>query len=738
MTRGEGADQELKGAQMHIGTHRSLVQFFSLATLLAVGPATLYAAPDDSAPAALDEVVVTAQKRPEKLQDVPITISAFDAATLDREGITSVAELGLLVPGLVYTDVVGYGLPYLRGVGTSATGPGFENPVATYVDGVYYASQIGALVSLNNVASVEVDKGPQGTLFGRNATGGAIQVHTLDPSDHFSGVAELGYGNYNTQEGQLYVTGPLAPGLSANLALSYRDQRDGYGKNLFNGDDVDRFENGTVRGKIKYTPGDATTIILTLDMERGSGVPTVYPAPGTIPQFGPPIAANPRDLYGSPEPFSHTAQGGVALSVEQQIGSLTLTNLAAFRHTIFDAEFDSTLTAVPGTTFILQGDEPHSQATEELQLASAPGSAFDWIVGAYLYWEHAGDGEATLIAGDSFTTFGVPGGLTQAPNDLTYSAALYGQTTYHFTSATSGTLGLRYTDEYKDDQFVQVTPAFDQTEIFKNHINFLDPSWRLALQHDFSPGMMTYGSYSRGFKSGGYNDGTPYYPEKLDAFEVGLKTISFQDTLRVNAAAFYYKYQDIQTVSYPDGSLIIANGAGAQIYGLDLDGSWAATHDLRFSASAEYLFSKFTSFPNGACSVPLGSDIVDGVQLGYGTAYESCNNTGRRVPKTPDVTLSTAVDYSRQLPFGKFAANVSYSYNSGYYGEADNRLYQPSYGVVDAFVGLSTSDDTLRVRFYGKNLTDKLYSTFIASESNGDNVQWAPPRTYGVTVTKKF
>ena len=722
---------------MHFGTRVSLVQL-SLATLLSMSSGAIHAAVVDAEPAGLEEVVVTAQKRPEKLQDVPITINAFDAATLDREGITSVADLGLVVPGLVYTDVVGYGLPYLRGVGTSATGPGFENPVATYVDGVYYASQVGALVSLNNVASVEVDKGPQGTLFGRNATGGAIQVHTLDPSDHFGGVGELGYGNYNTQEGQLYVTGPLASNLSANLALSYRDQRDGYGRNLFNGDDLDRFENGTIRGKLKYTPSDATTIILTGDMERGSGVPTVYPAPGTIPQFGPPIPANPRDEYGSPQPFSHTAQGGVALSVEQKIGSLTLTNLAAFRHTIFDAEFDSTLTALPGTTFILQGDEPHSQASEELSLASAPGSTFEWIVGTYLYWEHAGNGEATLIAGDSFTTFGVPGGLTQAPNDYTYSAALYGQTTYHFSSATSATLGLRYTDEYKDDQFVQVTPAFDSTEIFKDHINFTDPSWRLALQHDFSADMMTYGSYSRGFKSGGYNDGTPYFPEKLDAYEVGLKTKTLQDTLRVNAAAFYYKYQDIQTVSYPDGSLIIGNGAGARIYGLDVDGSWAATHELRFSASAEYLFSKFTSFPNGACSVPIPSQVVDGFQFGYGTAYESCDNTGRRVPKTPDVTLSTAVDYSRDLAFGKFAANVDYSYNSGYYGEADNRLHQPSYGVLGAFVSLATPDDRLRVRFWGKNLTNKLYSTFLASESNGDNVQWAPPRTYGVTVTKKF
>jgi iron complex outermembrane recepter protein len=722
---------------MHFVTRVSLVQV-SLATLLSVSSGALRAAVLDAEPAGLDEIVVTAQKRPEKLQDVPITISAFDAATLDREGITSVADLGLVVPGLVYTDVVGYGLPYLRGIGTSATGPGFENPVATYVDGVYYASQIGALVSLNNVASVEVDKGPQGTLFGRNATGGAIQVHTLDPSDHFGGVAELGYGNYNTQEGQLYVTGPLASSLSANLALSYWDQRDGYGRNLFNGDDVDRFENGTIRAKLKYTPSDATTIILTGDMERGSGVPTVYPAPGTIPQFGPAPVANLRDVYGSPEPFSHTAQGGVSLSVEQKIGSLTLTNLAAFRHTLFDAEFDSTLTALPGTTFILQGDEPHSQASEELQLASAPGSTFEWIVGTYLYWEHAGDGEATTIAGDSFTTFGLPGGLTQAPNDLTYSAALYGQTTYHFTSATSATLGLRYTDEYKYDTFVQVTPAFDSTEIFKNHINFLDPSWRLALQHDFSADMMTYGSYSRGFKSGGYNDGTPYFPEKLDAYEVGLKTKTFHDTLRINTAAFYYKYQDIQTVSYPNGSLIIQNGAGAQLYGLDVDGSWAATHEFRFSASAEYLFSKFTSFPNGACSVEIPSEVVGGMQVGYGTEYESCSNTGRRVPKTPDLTLSTAVDYSKDLAFGKFAANVSYSYNSGYFGEADNRLHQPSYGVVGAFVSLATPDDRLRVRFWGKNLTNKLYSTFIASESNGDNVQWAPPRTYGVTVTKKF
>jgi iron complex outermembrane receptor protein len=682
------------------------------------------------------EIVVTAQRRSEKLQDVPITISAFNASALVNAGVTSLPDLNLLVPGLVYTNVIAYGLPYLRGVGTTATGPGFESPVATYVDGVYFASQAGALIALNNVAGVEVDKGPQGTLFGRNATGGAIQITTLDPSMTPGGKVEVGYGDYNTVEGQLYATSGLTSNLAGNLALAYSNQGIGYARNLANGDYVDQSRDFSVRTKLLFTPNNTTTINLALDYEHADGVPAENTYPGSIPQFGPPLPSNPRDDYGDPQPYSHNTQWGITLNVKKDLGFATLTSITAYRNTIFIANFDGTLTAVPGTTFFLQGPEPHNQATEELQLASTKNDKFEWITGAYFYFERAGDLEPTILGGSSFDYFGLPGGLTQAPDDYTYSLAGYAQGTYHLTSKTSLTAGFRLTDEYKDDKFVQVIPAFADVESFHNYKNFVDPTWRFAIQHYYDRNIMSYISYSRGFKSGGFNVGTPYKPETLDAIETGVKSTFMGGRLQVNSSLFYYYYQNVQLVTYPNGSLIIGNAPAAADYGVDLDGTFTITPNLKFTGSLEGLNTRFTSFPESiaVCSYTLGATA----QPSYGTAYEPCDDTGKKLPKAPALTTSVGLDYSKQLSFAKVGGDVTYSYDSGWFAESDNRLRQRAYSVVNASVRIGASDDNIVLRLWGKNLANSLYASFIASETDGDQLQWAPPRTFGATLSKTF
>ena len=694
--------------------------------------------------ASLETITVTAQKRVERLQDVPITVSAFDAAALQSAGIDSVNDLGTVVPGLVYADVVGYGLPYLRGVGTTATGPGFENPVATYVDGVYYASQGAAALAFNNIASVEVDKGPQGTLFGRNTTGGAIQINTLEPSRDFGGKIEVGYGNYDTVTTRAYVTGAVASNLAADLAFTYSDQGRGYGKNLANGADVDKTDDFALRSKWLYTPGDATRITLILDYSRLRFIPTLAPAPGTTPQFDPPVASNPRDVYGSPQPYGLTSQMGISLTVSHELDFATFTSITAFRNTLYESVFDSTLTAVPGTLFFLEGEEPHRQASQEFQLASRAGGKIDWVSGAYLYWERAGYLDPTVIGGSSFDGQGLPQGILQAPDDKTYSAALYGQGTYHFTPATGLTAGLRFTDEYKNDEFVQTLPDYFDVSTAGNDRNFTNLSWRLALQHSFDDDLMAYVSYNRGYKSGGFNTGVPFQPERLDAYELGEKAELFNRRVRLNTSLFYYLYDNIQTVTYPNGSLDITNGGRARLYGLDFDAGVAVTTGLELGLGFELLQAKYTSFPDATFSVPV--PVIPYGQAGYGgstsggTAYVSQPGgaDGYQLPKAPKFTATLAVDYSTLIASAKVTSNLTYSYDSGWYAESDNRLHQPAYGLLNASVAVGTADDGLVFKFWGKNLTDKLYAAFLASETNGDEVQWAPPRTYGVTVTKKF
>ncbi|MCJ2179986.1 TonB-dependent receptor [Novosphingobium album (ex Hu et al. 2023)] len=688
----------------------------------------------------LSDIVVTAQRRDQNMQDVPITISAFSNAELDRSGIDNIADLGTVVPGLVFSNIVGYSQPYIRGVGTNATGPGFENPVATYVDGVYYAAQAGGLMSLDNIASVEVDKGPQGTLFGRNATGGAIQIRTLDPKYKFGGKASLGYGNYDTLTAQYYVTGGLASNVAANLAAGYSHQGDGYGTNLANGKDVDRTENLALRGKLLWEPGADTRVLVAVDYEKTNGIPTLAPAPGTIPQFAPAVASNPRDVYGDPQPYLHAYQWGVAATVDHDFGAMSLKSISAFRKTGYDSLFDSTLTADPGTTFFITGKEPHRQFSQELQLASNESAPLTWVTGAYFFWERAGYLNPTTIGGESFALYGLPSGILQSPDRRTLSGALFGQGTYETGSGLSLTAGLRYSIEQRKIHFVETLPDFGIDDVdVQDKKTFRNLSWRLAVSQQLTPDMMAYASYNRGYKSGTFNNADPSLyplvikPERLDAFELGSKNVFFDNLLRINLSGFLYKYTNMQTTTYPNGSLVIINGGKATLYGLDADMEWAVTSSFHLTAGMEALHSRYDDFPDAPISIPVG--LPDG-----GTAYttQPGGAKGNRLAKAPNFSAYAALTYAHEFETLKTEANVTYSYNDGWYAEADNRLRQGSYSLVNASVKLSTIDGGLSLEFWGKNLLNKTYAATLASQTNGDYIQYAPPRTYGVTLGTEF
>ena len=692
--------------------------------------------------AQLEEVVVRAQKRSERIQNVPITVSAFNAAALKKANVTNVADLSTVVPGLVYEQAAGYALPYLRGIGTTSTGPGFENPVATYVDGVYYGTQAGALLDLNNIRSVEVDKGPQGTLFGRNSTGGAIQIDTLNPSKVFGGSLEAGYGNYDTYVGRAYVTGAVLPNLAANLAVNWDLQDLGYGKNLANGDPLDRSSDFSARNKFLYSLDESTRITLALDYDRSTSIPAQYPAPGTIPQFDPPISTNRRDAYGSPQPFQHTTQDGFGLTIVHDFDLATLTSITAVRDTMDYGLFDSTLTALPGTTFFVEQKERHTQASQEFQVVSGSNRTFGWVIGAFYYWERAGYNDPTTLGGSSFTTEGLPGGILQAPDSITDSGSVYGQGTYHITSTTSLILGARFTDEYKIYQFTQTIPSFGLVEAARQDKNFEEPTWSLTLQQQFAPAIMGYASYNRGFKSGGFTYNpllptfglTPIKPEQIDALETGIKSELLDNRLRLNGSLFYYFYNNIQTTIYPDGSATTVNAPGAHLYGLDLDSEFIATRHLTLTGGLEFLHGEYSSFPQYYVSTPIPAS------RGGGTAYATTPSsvTGNALPRTPPITATIAANYTQPLPYGKVIANVTFNYDAGWYAEPDNRLKQDPYRILNLSLTFATNDDRSVLQLWAKNMLDDTYAVYLASQTNGDFVQYAPPRTYGFTITRRF
>jgi iron complex outermembrane receptor protein len=715
----------------------ALLAGLALASIAVAGPARAddSAAVPEAAPSAsgLEEVVVTAQRRRENLQDVPIAVSAFPAEQLEAAGVTSVQDLDILTPGLEYGQQGGYGQPHLRGVGTIANGPGVENPIALYVDGVYYGSMSGSVLTLNNIASVEIDKGPQGTLFGRNATGGLIQITTKDPTQDIQGMASAGYGDYSTTTADFYLTGGIAPNLAADIAVDFSDQGEGYGKNYFTDQAVNKTQDLAVRSKWLYTPVAGSEFKLIFDYEQTDYSPVYLPAPGTTPLGGPAYTGPTQGVDGYYQPYGMIHQGGVSLRYTQDLDFAQFISTTAFRQTAMDISFDGSL--VPNFAYALNIEiiETHRQWTQEFQLVSPVDSKLKWATGIFLYTNDS-----------QYNPISVTGGLV-APYTLantysdqkSFSAAGYAQASYEVLPALDLTAGLRYTYERRNfhDASTLALPGTGEFGIGQDEEReiFQKPTWRLALDYRFTPDLMGYVSYNRGFKSGGFNDDleptTRYAPEVLDAYEIGLKSDILDRKVRIDLAGFYYDYKNIQAVRYPNGLEDIYNGAAAEIYGLDLDAKAALAENLTVTAGLEILHDAYTSFPTADYSIEVP---------GGGTEFQTFDATGNRLSLAPDWTFNLAANYVVPTEMGDYTFNLSYAYNDGWYAEPDNRLHQGPYSLLNAQAEWDSPDTNYSIRLWCKNMTDEAYLTALDSQANGDYAIYAPPRTFGVTGTYRF
>jgi iron complex outermembrane recepter protein len=423
----------------------------------------------------VQEVIVTANKRNENMQNVPLNVTAISPSTAVAYNITSTANLEAAVPGLNYQVANGFAEPHLRGVGLVSVNPGDENSVATYVDGVYIASFTSSMQSLNNVQDIEVDKGPQGTLFGRNATGGVIAVTTKNPSDQFHFIGSVGYGSYDDFTTSDYITGGIAPNLAADLAVYYEDQRQGFGRDITNGLQVDKQSNLALRSKWRWTPDDSNEVILSFDYEKTLASNLGYqPTPGTFTEFG---GTNPLAPFGGPfsnaglgsynvalppniNPHTTDDQGGVALTIRHDFGFAELTSISAYRQESVYSEFS----AYPAPTPVeaVQYIRPDWQFSQELQIGSHKDSTVQWIAGAYYFEDRSSQAPflvygplVDLALGPIFsggaTPPGLPLTLDTSTGQQTRSEAVYGQFTVPVPALgnTNITAGARYTSEQR-------------------------------------------------------------------------------------------------------------------------------------------------------------------------------------------------------------------------------------------------------------------------------------------------
>lgn len=684
----------------------------------------------DNAGTGLVDIVVTAQRRSENLQNVPVAVTALSAATLEATGAATVEDLNGLTPGLNITTTGGaYVLPRIRGVGTTAGGAGIENPVAVYVDGVYYASATGSLLSLNNVAQVAVLKGPQGTLFGRNATGGLIQITTRDPQEDFEADIEGTYGNRNTFAGSLYLTGGLAPDVSADLAVYYRNQLDGFGINRVTGNDVNRARNFALRSKIKFDIGDSTTIKLAGDYTNNKAALVAFrPVSGTIPVGGVPFASGKFDVESDADPLSATEQGGGSLTIQHDFSAIRALSITAYRKTRTHFILDSDKRPQPINTIdVIQKDRQFSQ---EFQLVSTAGGRFQWTAGAYYFWAKGSYDPIRIILNNAAAVITLPAEQT------TRSAAVYAQGTYELADGLKLTAGLRYTHDRQSFSGSQTRTTAGGTVPLASASDSTTASkltWRLALDYRFSPELMGYLSYNRGFKSAGYNPqafpAVPFKPEVLDAYEVGFKADLFDRKLRLNPSFFYYDYKNLQVSSFVNGILTISNAANAEIYGLDLDATAAVAKGLTLSAGLSILHARYKDFNGASISTPLPAG---------GNLITSGSAAGKRLQATPDWTLNLAIDYTIPIGSNELQLHGDYYYNDGWYPEAENRIRQPHYNLFNASIAYVFNDGRYTARVWGRNLGNAAYALQMNSQAVGDAIGMAPGRTYGVTLGAKF
>ena len=708
-----------------------------------------------SAEVGVGDIVVTAQRRSENLQKVPIAVTAVDATTLQRANVSNISELNILAPSLNFLAEGAWSQPTLRGIGTAATGPGIENAVATYIDGVYQAAMIGGASDFNSVKAVEVINGPQGTLFGRNATGGLIQIRTVDPSHDFHGSLAAGYGNYQTVSASGYVTGGLTSTLAADLAVDFGDQANGYRRDILLKQDIQKNQKLFVRSKLLFTPSEDVRFTLAGNYGRVEFDPRFFNYPGSIPLGGLYPGVDKRHAASPYRSRGLVKQYGATLTGEIDLHPLKLLSITAYQHTDATNVFGTTLTN-PLTTRNLILIEPHRQFSQGFQLSSPSSGKFTWTAGIYYFHEKSGYDPVRLY-GPLYSLD--PNPMNQATDifyntvNKTDSYAAYVQGTYHIGSATRLTGGFRYTYEKRrisiDSSIFVPTPGGPfgpiPTASIRDGKTFKAPSWRISLDHDFAPRILGYVSYNRGFKSGGFNpaqtfnapNGVSYQPEKLDAYEVGLKTQTNDRRLRLNLAAFLYNYSNIQVESFANQILFISNGAKARLYGLDIDADAAVTQNFSVHAGASLLHATFTKYPNADITTPVPYDPVT-APFGGGNSYSTGSAKGNRVPRAPKAILTVAANYTIPTNSGKFNLNANYNYNSGWNAEADGRLKQKSYSLLGAQISWTAPSGNYELTAWGKNLLDTDYAETIFSQSAYDEIHWAPPRTYGVSGKVKF
>ncbi len=705
----------------------------------------------------LEEIVVTAERRAENLRDVPNAITALSETTVEQAQIHDLTDIATRIPGLTFSPFSpGQNIVALRGASSNDDGAGTDNSVSVFVDDVYLGRVSNINPEMFDIERIEVLRGPQGTLYGKNTIGGAINVVSTQPNtQELEGKLRVNVGNYERREVAGLLSGPLGEGWAAKASFIHR-KRDGWVENVH----LDKKQKDddvlALRGQLLYA-GDSLEALFSADFNRldiedmartpiatgEPGDPAFWAAnvPGSYAELcggrGAGCSAGPIDGYAKREAW------GLSLKLNWRAVHGELISITAYRENEADWNMDSTGTPaspLPALFNQLNDDifDSTEQFTQELRWVTAFGGTVDAIAGLWFLSERTDRTECfdnDVLPSDCTPT--ADGGATDWYRQVneTTSYAGFGQVDWRFSDGWELTLGGRYSHDRKeiDNQAV----AGDFVVINQTFSNSVSESWsaftpKVALAYQVADSATIYGAVSWGFKSGGFAAAPQgiEFTEPLDQeealnYEVGMKA-DFSERFRLNAAVFHTQYDDLQiqtfgplTAAAAFGTFQTFNAGDADVLGVELEATWLLTDRLTLSGFYAYQDSEF-----GNTNIP-------------GTAFP--NQSGQSLIRAPEHKFNINADYVQTLANGsELAASLSWRYTDDQRGELEPWAVQPQFDLLDARVGWTRSDDALEVAVWGKNLADEEYLGHIYTIASSVVGVYGEPRMYGATATYRF
>jgi iron complex outermembrane recepter protein len=733
----------------------------SILALSTAQPAVAQAA-DEQANAS--EIVVTAQRREESVQDVPISMTALTGETLAKAGIQDTESLSTLTPGLlVQRSVVGQ--IRIRGIGNENYTISGDPGVAVHSDGVYVARAAAGLFDLFDINRVEVLRGPQGTLYGRNATGGVINVLPNTPSDTFEGRIGASYGNYDA----FRIDGMINAPISQTVALRFAalgNYRDGFTKNTnadarsrgfdsFDSKDVFAIraqvantDEGPFKARLafEYLNDDSNlpaykyrnrpTALPTSDFGGGASAFT-SPFLRTVNQGIELAIPGTGRTVGSNDDVFKTIQTGLGLHLSYDFGNVTLSSISAFRDTKFNYLDDGDGADIFYVNYFQQ--DKTKQYSQEIQL-SGGGDRFEWLLGGFYFKE----------SGSSFIGLPFPFGanlpfyITIDGTAKTRALAGFGELRWNATDRLKITLGGRYSSEKRAAAYryeINFGAPFVANPDLKDTFNAFTP--RAVINYELTDDVNVYASVTRGFKSGGFNllaIQPGFAPEKLWSYEGGVKTTFGGGRGTFNANVFYTDYKNVQVQQIVNLSSVLTNAAAATIKGAEVELAYRPLKGFDLGATLAYLDAKYDKFCTGDPTQPA-APISPGCN-----AANPIDLTGNRFPRAPKLTLTGNLGYTADLgSTGSLAFRGDVRYQSKTFFTQFNRplISQKAYTIVNGRITWTSESEKFSLGIYGNNLFDKTYFSEVL-ESGAFNPQLvgqayvAPPRTYGVTASVNF